>query len=202
MADSDMENDIDQADLDEEDDIDMAVKDQRADHGADPGSSQGKGRGKGKRGRGKGSSSNGKQEDNPKEKQTGNRNRGGRPSKVKNGERYCEGCNKEVAVEHFAAGSKYCLLGCKKAIQNLENACAAQGFADWFSDVKTDPKKLKRTVAKYRRMYPNSDVQKKHQVPHMAAIVEEHRQEEQMITDGVMEMMNLVHYQHWRAKPK
>ena len=55
---------------------------------------------------------------------------GGRPSKVKDGQKYCEGCSKPHPIEEFPLRSSRC-YPTKQAYENLKNAAGDQGQEEW-----------------------------------------------------------------------
>ena len=113
---------------------------------------------------------------------------------------FCLGCQTEHPIELFPLGSSSCSPS-KQAIQNLGNAAKLQGQTKLWQDCLSNPKKLKKVVARYKRVH-GKKAGSKRSTPQILDLVNEHRQEQQLLRDGLLEMMNERQYTHWMAKPK
>lgn len=121
----------------------------------------------------------------------------------KNGMKFCSACGKWKKLAEFPQGSNKCYDD-KKAVQNLAVAAKAQNEELWWAQVMADDKMLQRVVKNYHLQCAPIDGKKgkKRATFHIAKWVEEIRQEQQVLTDGVYELMDLRTYIHYMAKPK
>ena len=130
----------------------------------------------------------------------GARKKGGRPSATVGGQKYCAGCGKWLDLFRFPASSKWCDED-KPVAQNLISGAALQGETEWVDEVLKCPKTTKRVFAKIKRMYPKVPG-KNRPLPMVVQLDEELREEEQLLIDGVFQMMNVKALQVFRAKPQ
>ena len=123
--------------------------------------------------------------------------------KIVKGKKWCRACMKWLPVEQFPAGSGQCAED-RKILQNLRNAAEAQGKARWFDSLQTGPEeRLAHVVLNYKnRVQHASGSKKKAGVFPIAQYKEEVRQERNIITEGIMEMMHKQHYVAWAGKAK
>lgn len=124
----------------------------------------------------------------------------GKYSKVKSGMKWCRACHKTLPLDKFPMGSSDCIED-KVAVQNLAGAAKAQGKLDWWKSVLADNDKLKAIVVNYHARCPRTDKKKRATFP-IVDWIEEARQESQILTDGVYEMMDQRAYQYHKGKPK
>ena len=89
----------------------------------------------------------------------------------------------------------------KQAHQNLQNSAIEQSKMDWWLQSQSCPTKYRRALNRYRVLHPKIKG-KRRKPPVLAEFITEEREEEQMILDGVAEMMCERGYVHWKAKPK
>ena len=59
---------------------------------------------------------------------------GGRPSKTTAGKKTCGACCKCKPCCEFALNSNFCTNPCRRALDNVGNACARQGQSEWFKE--------------------------------------------------------------------
>jgi hypothetical protein len=124
----------------------------------------------------------------------------GKYNKAVNGKKLCGCCNKMLPLEKFPAGSSQCLPD-RQAIQNLKNASKSQGQDAWWAEVIADPKKLRAVLGNYFTRCPQKEGKKRAVFP-IAQWVEEVRQSESVIRDGVYEMMHVKAFAHFISKPQ
>jgi hypothetical protein len=131
-------------------------------------------------------------------------------TKVSAGMKFCAPCGKEHPVSEFAAGKPVC-GPVWNAMRNLGGAAARQQQSDWWEAVKANPKLLKTVVAAYFiRVQPEVGIQgaadKKGKAKRDAFCIGTYREEvkraEQLLKDGVYEMMNEAAYCHFAGKAK
>mgnify|MGYP001813951621 CR=1 FL=1 len=120
--------------------------------------------------------------------------------RAKDGKKYCAPCGKWLPLDQFPSGSAQRGED-RKALQNLKNAAVAQQQGAWWDEVTRDPKKLRDVVKKYKQRVPPPG--KKRKEPFMVLqYIEERRQEQAVLLDGVLEMMTERAFVVWMAKPK
>lgn len=125
----------------------------------------------------------------------------GKYSKSKSGMKWCRCCHKTLPLEKFGLGSADCLTD-RVAVNNLQNAAKAQDKVEWLKAVFENPQKLKAVVANYHSRCPARADKKKRASFSVLDWIEETRQESQVLTDGVYEMMDGRQYAHFVGKPK
>ena len=121
--------------------------------------------------------------------------------KVSNGKKFCPAHNKMEPIENFPQGSGQCGEG-RKIVQNLRNAAKAQDQMPWFESIARDPKKLAKAVHAYQVRCPPPPPNKRRASFATLKYVEEVKQEQAVIYDGILEMMSLPHFVCWMGKPK
>ncbi|CAK0826858.1 unnamed protein product, partial [Prorocentrum cordatum] len=119
----------------------------------------------------------------------------------KGGKKWCPPCGKYESVEVFPPGSGQCGPG-RQIMQNLKNAAKSQGKEKWWEEACADPKKLVRVCNNYKARCPPPPPGKKREGFSIATYLEEIRQEQSVIYDGISEMMSLPHFVSWMGKPK
>ena len=120
--------------------------------------------------------------------------------KVVNGLKYCPPCGKWLSVDCFPFGSGQCWDD-RLAIQNIQAAAKTQDQLEWWNAVKVSESALAKVVQAYHMRCPKIEGKKRKTIV-ILSYREEQRQEQQLLLDGVFEMMNAKQYQHWMAKPK
>ena len=136
-----------------------------------------------------------------KKNEAGQPKKGGRPSKVRAGYKFCtNGCFKEHPIHEFPDKSARCYAA-KQAFENLRNAASAQGHESWWTEVVNNPKQLKMMIARYKLRFPKL-AGKRRETVHVMELWEEHRHEQALIKDAVVEMMNVRYYVHFMATPR
>ena len=128
------------------------------------------------------------------------RGRGGRPSKTKNGKKWCRGCRKDHPLEVFPSGSADCPPN-RRAIQNLRATAKKQKMEEWWADIEKHEEKLFTMIQQYHIRCPEREGLARGDFP-MLVFQREEKQEEGILKDAVFEMMDLRTYQFWKAKPK
>ena len=124
----------------------------------------------------------------------------GKRNKVVNGKKFCPVCKKWLPAEEFPTGSGQCAID-RRFIQNMTAAACAQGKDDWWKEVQAEPAKLESVhKAWLHRCLPKAG-STKCQPFAIAVYLEECRQEEQVLKDGLYEMYNLKHYVHFIGEP-
>ena len=126
---------------------------------------------------------------------------GSKKDHKKKGQKYCPPCGKTHPIEMFSVGAGQCGPG-RKAIQNLRAQAIAQNQQAWWEEVSADPVKLKKICAAYWVKCPEPKQGQKKAKFVIAIYIEELRQEQQLLVDGVFEMMDERHYTYWTGKPK
>ena len=115
--------------------------------------------------------------------------------------KWCPPCGKYEPKELFPPGSGQCAAG-RQIMQNLKNQSRAQGREKWWEETCADPKKLVRVCNNYKCRCPPPPPGKKREGFNIAVYLEEIRQEQAVLYDGIQEMMSLPHFVSWMAKPK
>ena len=85
---------------------------------------------------------------------------------------------------------------------NLSYAAQNQEQMDWWIGVKDNTQKLKKVLSVYFVRCPPTPATTKRKKFDIFNYVEEERREQQLLLDGVLEMMDERHYGAWMAKPK
>ena len=127
----------------------------------------------------------------------------GKACKSKNGMKWCAPCGKDHANNEFPAGKAMCAKAWN-AMRAVEAAALSQGKAEWWAATKANPSKFKRLISAYMtKVAPEVAGQTcKRSIFCVATYIEEYKQVEQLLIDGVYEMMNVAAYIHWAGKPK
>ena len=135
----------------------------------------------------------------------GRRKPTGKPGKPgKSGQRQCSICQKWMDQSMFPAGKAMCGADWR-AYRNVEACARSQEQQAWWDEVRHSPKKLKETITAYHvRCSPEITglSRNKRNGFHIAQFREEVRRAEQMLFDGVYEMLNLVAFQKFKALPE
>jgi hypothetical protein len=121
--------------------------------------------------------------------------------KTINGKKFCNPCGKWLPMDTFPVGSAHCAED-KKVCQNLKNAAIAQKQVSWWDNVLTDPDSLRKAVRAYKARCPPAVAKKKRSTFVVMQYLEEVRQEQSLIMDGVMQMMDERHFVYWMGKAK
>jgi hypothetical protein len=122
-------------------------------------------------------------------------------SKTKDGKKYCRACGKHLPIGSFPEGSANCTND-KPAIQNLKTAAKNQGESAWFDETYGDEGKLQRAVSAYHRRCPKIVEGRRATKFKILRHIEEIRVEEQLLFDGVKQMMNEREFIVWMGKAK
>lgn len=86
-------------------------------------------------------------------------------------------------------------------MQNMAHAAKAQGQQAWWDSVLQDPDQLSQVRASYEARCPAKQTGKREPFL-IAQYKEDVRQEDQILTDGVYEMMHLKAYQYFTQTQK
>ena len=130
----------------------------------------------------------------------------GKANKVKSGNKFCMPCNREHLVSEFPPGKNMCGPSWN-AVRNITAAAERQGHLEWWVATQAQPSKLRRVVQTYMKniapevLGPSGKKLKKG-VFCCATYLEEVRHAEQLLIDGVYEMLNCAAYIHWAGKAK
>ena len=121
------------------------------------------------------------------------------------GEKNCNECGKWKKLAEFPPNNCVCKFPCLLVKNNIYTACKRAGMLEWFHEQRSHAAKWKKVKCWYVR---NCPPQKKldgtgamggFKILEFQAFV---RTEHQLLKDGVYEMMHLLAFQHWAAKPK
>ena len=131
----------------------------------------------------------------------------GRPSKVQAGKKSCLNCGKVKSLEEFPPGSANCRDPCKRIIDNLRSSFERARKKDVFDDMMKDETARKKLIRAYimKCGVPKGmrGGKKKKEAGFCALqFLQEVRVEEQLVRDGVYEMMHEVAFMSHAAKPK
>ena len=131
----------------------------------------------------------------------------GRPSKVQAGKKSCLNCGKVKSLEEFPPGSANCRDPCKRIIDNLRSSFERARKKDVFDDMMKDETARKKLIRAYimKCGVPKGmrgGKKKKEALFCALQFLQEVRVEEQLVRDGVYEMMHEVAFMSHAAKPK
>ena len=126
--------------------------------------------------------------------------------KTEGGLRWCRGCTKKHNLDEFAPGSQFC-YPMKKATQNLKKSCATEKEEEWWLSVLADDIRLPKVCGLYMQRCPEPVKQAgkqaiKRKAPVTLEYMEEERQEELLILDGIKDMKNLPGFQTFMSLPE
>lgn len=124
----------------------------------------------------------------------------GKYNKNKSGKKQCRACQKWLPMDKFPIGSADCEVD-KPAIQNLRAAAVAQDKKDKFDKILTDPVRLPKLVAAFHERCPRQGKKRRERFA-LTQWFEDHRQESNVLTDGIYEMMDEKMFICQMAKPK
>ena len=125
-------------------------------------------------------------------------------SKAKKDWKFCLGCGKPRPRSDFYVGAQLCKPN-TTAHDLLRKAAVAQGKEEWWIDVKADSERFQAAVAWYHEQNPPpmlGEKKKRPKMPVLTNFVEKAYEDRSAIRDGVDEMMSLLAFQDWAAKPK
>ena len=123
--------------------------------------------------------------------------------------KFCSGCGKSHDKSEFQAGNSKCFLAAR-GIRNLRVLAKSQQKTEWFDEVMIDQKKLQRVLKGYWNRVPSVDGERRKKMHckgekalfSFVQYIEEERRAEQLLRDGVWEMMDERCFQAWMLKPK
>ena len=128
----------------------------------------------------------------------------GKGNKVKHGNKLCMPCNREHLATEFPAGKNMCGAAWT-AVRNITAAAEKQGQMEWWTSTQAHPHKFRRVVQTYMKNIAPEVMGPKRMKKGLfccATYIEEVRHAEQLLIDGVYEMLNCAAYQHWAGKAK
>ena len=115
--------------------------------------------------------------------------------------RECQACFKQFPHDMFKYGSMYCQQG-RQALNNLYNACKAQGQLDWYAKQTSTAASIKRLVSSYHKYCPPAKEGEKRKPFPLTRYMEETRCETGVLLDDCGELMNKPTYIAHKAKAK
>ena len=180
-----------------EDDVGAGSQDEEGGRG---GSKADKGKGRGRAGRG-GRGGSGSGGSTNRGGARGGARGGGRKATVKKGNRACHSCTKEYANELYPKGSANCRR-CKKSLNVIYNASAAQGELEWYYAQTNCSKRRKHLVNAYMKKYPDPEEGKKRPSLKLLELVHQVSAESSVDHKAVGEMMWIGHAIAHYQKPK
>ena len=130
----------------------------------------------------------------------------GIPTKVIAGKKLCNTCLKQKPLHELGLGKSSCLAPCQRALDNLRNAAQKQGQTEWLKDQVNTLEGTMRLVNAYQRKCglqgSPGKPGKKPVTFDTLAYKQEFAMQQQMLRDGVYEMMHVVAFSEHAKKPK
>jgi hypothetical protein len=132
---------------------------------------------------------------------------GGRKSTVKGGQRECSDCGVSKNLDQYKPTNTVCNFPCLRAKDNIYKACKVAGQLAWYHEQKGNPAKWKKCKKWYlsqcgaaddKKMDGNAKLK-----PFGVMQFKVHvSAQQQLIRDGVYQMMHIVAFQEFAKKTK